>query len=256
MSNAHAISTTRPLYGQVAIVTGAARGIGRAIAVHLARAGAAVIVNYRRSAADAERVVSECRQTGSRALAVQADVTRPEEVERLVVAATQFGPPHILVHNAGVACWRLLHETSLDDWNLVLSTHLTGAFLCAKAVMPYMLRNRYGRIIHIASIWGMTGAAMEVAYSAAKGGLIAFTKALAKEVAPMGITVNAVAPGAVATEMLDHLREDERAQLIAQTPVGRLGKPDDVAQAVLFLATPSASFITGQVISPNGGLVT
>ncbi|MCL6594225.1 MAG: SDR family oxidoreductase [Alicyclobacillus sp.] len=250
------VSTTRPLFGQVAVVTGASRGIGRAIALALGRAGAHVIVNYRTSAQAAAQVVEQIRAAGGKAVAVQADVTDPRQVEQLIDAAVALGPPRILVNNAGTAKSRLLLDTTLEEWEELLKSNLTAPFLCCKAVLPHMLREQYGRIINISSIWGIAGGSYEVAYSASKGGIIAFTKALAKEVARAGITVNAVAPGAIETEMLAMLSAEERQALEAETPVGRLGHPDDVSHAVLFLASPSASFMTGQVISPNGGLVT
>lgn len=255
MSTEFAYSTTRPLFGQTAIVTGASRGIGRAIAIKLAKAGAYVVVNYLRSEAAAEEVVEVCRANGSKAIAVQADVTKPAEVTHLMTEATQFGVPTILVNNAGIAQSKLLLDTSLDEWESLLKSNLTAPFLCSKAVLPAMIRERYGRIINISSIWGIAGGSYEVAYSASKGGLISFTKALAKEVAPSGITVNAVAPGAVETDMIKSMSTDDRSQLEHETPVGRIGHPDDIAHAVLFVASPGASFMTGQVISPNGGLV-
>ena len=255
MSTDFSFSTTRPLFGQVAVITGASRGIGRAIAQQLAKAGAYVVVNYLRSADSAREVVDTCKDYGSRAIAVQADVTQPDDVERLFKHALELGPPVILVNNAGIAQASLLIDTSLEKWESMLKSNLTAPFLCAKAALPTMIRERYGRIINISSIWGLTGGSFEVAYSASKGGLIAFTKALAKEVGPSGITVNAVAPGAIETDMLKTLSSEDRVQLTAETPVGRIGRPDDIAHAVLYLASPSASFMTGQVISPNGGIV-
>jgi len=255
MDHDFSFSTTRPLFGQVAIVTGASRGIGKSIAISLARAGAMVVVNYREQHAAARDVVAICQSAGSKALAVQADVTDEEQVNQLIVAATELGVPRILVNNAGTASAQLLEETSLESWENLLKSNLTAPFLCTKAVLPYMRRARYGRIINISSIWGIAGGSYEVAYSASKGGLIALTKALAKEVANVGITVNAVAPGAIETDMLQPLSASDRAHVCEQTPVGRIGKPADVAHSVLFLASPSASFMTGQVISPNGGLV-
>lgn len=245
----------KTLVGQVAVVTGASRGIGRAIAISLAQAGAAVVVNYRTQAEAAQTVVDACLATGAKALAVQADVTKPAEVQHLFVAATALGSPGILVNNAGIASAQLLLDTSIEQWDDLLRSNLTAPFLCAKAVLPYMMRQQYGRIINISSIWGISGGACEVAYSASKGGLIAFTKALAKEVARAGITVNAVAPGAIETDMLHQLPRNDLYTVQMETPMGRLGSPDDVSHTVLFLASPGASFITGQVISPNGGLV-
>lgn len=254
MNNQEMFSTTRPLFGQTAIVTGASRGIGRSIAITLGRAGANVVVNYLTSEQSAREVVQTIQALGSKAILVQADVTQEEQVERLVTAATALGSPQILVNNAGITQSRLLLDTSLEEWDRMIKSNLTAPFLCTKAVLPYMLRTGYGRIINISSIWGISGGSYEVAYSASKGGIISFTKALAKEIGPSGITVNAVAPGAIETDMLQSLSQEEVLQLQARTPVGRLGHPDDVANAVLFLASPRTSYITGQIISPNGGL--
>lgn len=249
-------STTRPLFGQVALVTGASRGIGRSIATTLARAGASVVVNFRVRSADAEEVVRECQSFGSRALAVQADVTHSADVDHMFQEATMhLGAPSILVNNAGIARSELLLDTTEASWDELMQANLKAPFLCTKAVLPAMLSAQYGRIINISSIWGMAGGSCEVAYSASKGGLIALTKALAKEVGPSGITVNAVAPGATDTDMTRNLSAEDLERISQETPVGRLGTPEDVAAAVLFLASPAASFMTGQVISPNGGLV-
>ncbi|HLT59346.1 MAG: 3-oxoacyl-ACP reductase FabG [Limnochordales bacterium] len=243
------------LTGQVAIVTGAARGIGRAIALALAQEGAAVVVNYRVHAEAAEQVVQAIRAMGSDAVAVQADVTCPHAARSLVQAALdRWGRVDILVNNAGVALYRLLLDTSVDEWDAIMAVHLRGAFNCSQAVLPHMLRAGRGRIINISSVWGQVGAANEVAYSTAKAGLIGFTRALAKEVGRAGITVNAVAPGAIETDMLNGLSEAERAELAADIPLSRLGQPADAAAAVVFLASPAASYVTGQVISPNGGM--
>ena len=255
MTDTFTYSTTRPLFGQVAIVTGASRGIGKSIAIALAKAGAYVVINYLKSEKAAEEVVGLCRDAGTKALSVQADVTVEADVERLVVAATELGIPKILVNNAGVSQSKLLLDTTLEEWNRLLASNLTASFLCTKAVLPHMLREQYGRIINISSIWGIAGGSFEVTYSASKGGLIAFTKALAKEVGKSGVTVNAVAPGAIETDMLASLTSEDKRMLEDDTPVGRLGNPDDVAHSVLFLASPNASYMTGQVISPNGGLV-
>jgi 3-oxoacyl-[acyl-carrier protein] reductase len=255
-SNHRRTAADRPLAGQVAIVTGGGRGIGRAIALELAAAGASVVVNYHRSQDDAETVADMCRQLAGRALAVGADVGDKDQVAHLVTAATALGPPRILVNNAGVAWTGLFSETSVDVWERLLRTNLTGTFLCTQAVLPHMLRQGYGRVVNIASIWGMVGGSCEVAYSASKGGVIAMTRALAKELGRTGITVNAVAPGAIASDMTDTLSPQDKAELEAAIPVGHIGEAEDVARCVRFLVSPRASYLTGQVISPNGGLVT
>ncbi|WP_067931596.1 elongation factor P 5-aminopentanone reductase [Alicyclobacillus kakegawensis] len=246
----------KPLSGQVAVVTGASRGIGRAVALSLAAAGARVIVNYHRAQKEAERVANQCRALADGALAVQADVAQPDEVSRLVSAATALGTPSILINNAGIAWNGLFQETPWQTWQQLIAVNLTGVYLCTQAVLPYMLRAEYGRIINIASVWGVSGGACEAAYSASKGGVIALTRALAKELGRTGITVNAVAPGAIATDMTASLATEDASQLLDEIPVGRIGAPEEVAHCVRFLALPASSYITGQVLSPSGGLVT
>ncbi len=249
-------STTRPLFGQVALVTGASRGIGACIARTLAKAGAAVAVNYLTNRDRAVCVARECQSYGAQALAVQADVTDLGAIARLLQETQlHLGTPTILVNNAGRALSGLFVDTDEAMWTELANANLKAPFFCAQAVLPGMLKAGYGRIINISSVWGIAGGSCEVAYSASKGGLIAFTKALAKEIGRSGITVNAVAPGAIATDMLSHLSNEDRELLSQETPAGRLGTPADVAAAVLFLASPAASFMTGQVLSPNGGLV-
>lgn len=256
MSHVHSFSTTRPLFGQVALVTGASRGIGAEIARTLAKAGAAVAVNYFSQRDAALEVVAKCQAYGSKAIALQANVADKAAIAKLVEDTTVLlGAPTILVNNAGRAHAELFLDTKEQTFDALMDANLKAPFFLAQAVLPGMLRVQHGRIVNISSIWGIAGGSLEVAYSASKGGLIAFTKALAKEVAPSGITVNAVAPGAIETDMLRHLSAADREQLLRETPVGRLGTPQDVAAAVLFLASPTASFITGQIISPNGGLV-
>lgn len=247
----------RPLAGQTAIVTGSSRGIGRAIALQLAELGAAVTVNYIHSKESAEEVADACERLGAKALPVQADVTKKEDVARLVETASFYlGKPDILVNNAGIASYSLLIDTTEHEWDQVMAANLKAPFLCTKAVLPAMIRKGYGRIVNMSSIWGIAGGSGEVAYSAAKGGLIAFTKALAKEMGPSGITVNAVAPGIVETDMTGALKQADLESLSRETPVGRLGTPADIASVVAFLALPSSGFVTGQVISPNGGFIT
>ncbi|UOF89138.1 SDR family oxidoreductase [Fodinisporobacter ferrooxydans] len=247
---------TRPLLGQTAIVTGAARGIGQACAYQLAKAGANVIVHYHTSRQQAQTVVAYCKELGVQAYAFAADVTKQEDIRRLAdFAGETFEQIDILINNAGVSHTNLLIDTTYEQWQQLIATNLTGPYLLTKSVLPAMIRQNYGRIVNISSIWGMTGGSCEVAYSASKGGILAFTKALAKELSRAGITVNAVAPGAIDTDMISELTEEERMQLAEETPVGRLGTADDVAHVVHFLCLPSSSFITGQVLSPNGGFV-
>ncbi|PWK11609.1 elongation factor P 5-aminopentanone reductase [Tumebacillus permanentifrigoris] len=249
--------TGRPLTRQHAIVTGASRGIGAAIAVGLARAGANVVINYRQNAEMAESVAAICRKFDVSAITLQADVSRADDVNRLIETATvHFGAPAILVNNAGVAHTGLLLDMTEQEWDMLMSANLKAPFLCTRAILPHMIRQQYGRIINLSSIWGLAGGSCEVAYSASKGGVIAMTKALAKEMGPSGITVNAVAPGAIQTDMLGHLSDEDLQMLAEETPVGRLGTAEDVANAVTFLALPSSSFLTGQILSPNGGYVT
>lgn len=250
------IGTALELKGQAALVTGASRGIGRAIAFALAAAGAGVMVGYRERQDLALEVVAAIRYQGGEAEAIQVDVRDAAQCERAVAdTVRRFSRIDILVNNAGTALERLLLDTSLDDWNHLLAVHMTGMFACVRAALPHMIHRRYGRIITISSIWGVSGAAGEVAYSAVKAGQNGFTRALAQEVGSLGITVNAVAPGAIDTEMNADLQGEALADWLARTPVGRLGSPEEVAGLVRYLAGPAAGFLTGQVISPNGGVV-
>ncbi|MDI6907720.1 MAG: 3-oxoacyl-ACP reductase FabG [Thermoanaerobacterales bacterium] len=245
----------RGLAGHVALVTGGSRGIGAAIARALAVNGADVVVNYRLSADAAAGVVEACEESGVRAIAVRADVTRTQEVEQLFATAEQrLGPVDILINNAGVSLRALVAETSDEDWERVMDANLKSAFLCCRRALPGMIRRRHGRIINIASVWGLTGAAYEAVYAAAKGGLVAFTKSLAREVGTAGILVNAIAPGPVESDMLcRELGPAERAALADAIPSGRLGRPEDVAAACVFLASREASFINGHVLRLDGG---
>lgn len=244
------------LAGKVAIVTGASRGIGRAVALALGREGARVVINYLQGEPAARRVWDALRSMGTDGLVFQADVAAAGQVQAMVDATVaRFGPPDILVNNAGIASCGLLVDLAETEWDRLMAVHLRGAFNCCKAVLPSMIRRRSGRIINLSSVWGLSGAANEVAYSTAKAGILGFTKALAKEVGSAGITVNAVAPGAIETEMLEGLTAQDLDDLAARTPLGRLGLPEDVAAAVTFLALPESGFITGQVLSPSGGLV-
>lgn len=240
---------------KVALVTGAARGLGRAIALELATAGAKVVVNYAGSEGKAAEVVEKIRAAGGEAFAVQADVSQAEDVERLVKAALEgFGRIDILVNNAGIARDNLLLRMKEGDWDAVLDTNLKGVYLCTKAVSKGMLKQRFGVIVNISSVVGISGNAGQANYAAAKAGVIGFTKSMAKELAPRGIRVNAVAPGYIATDMTDILPEEVKNEMISHIPLGRVGKPEDVAKAVLFLASPSAGYMTGQTLVVDGGM--
>ena len=242
------------LDGKVALVTGGSRGIGAGIALALAEERAKVVVNYRQSSEKAESIVAAILETGGAAAHFKADVSQAEDVEALMAfAAREFGSIDILVNNAGVHQHLQAHELPLEDWCRVLEINMTGPFLLSKACLPHMREMKWGRIINISSADAFTGTRVESHYGASKAGLIGFTKALALEVAPLGITVNAVAPGPIETDMLAVHTQERRQMLLSHVPVGRLGKPEDIAHAVVFLASPKASFITGQTIHVNGG---
>ena len=244
------------LSGRVAVVTGASRGIGRAIALVLAAQGAKVVVNYRANAEAADEVVQAITARGGEAVAVQADVRSADEAARLIqVALDRFGRLDILVNNAGTTRDTLLVRMQEADWDLVLDTNLKGTFHCTKAVQRVMIKQRYGRIINITSVAGLAGNAGQANYAAAKAGIIGFTKSVAKEVGSRGITVNAVAPGYVPTDLTADLPPALIAEAVSKTPLGRPGAPEDIAYAVAFLASEEAGFITGQVLSVDGGLV-
>jgi 3-oxoacyl-[acyl-carrier protein] reductase len=240
--------------GKIALITGASRGIGRSISLALAAQGAKIVAVDLDLAAT-EVVVEELKQLGAEAIAVQGNVTVAEDTEKMVDAAVaKFGRVDILVNNAGITRDGLLLRMKDEDWDAVLTVNLKGAFLCTRAVSKVMTKQRSGRIINIASIVGQMGNAGQANYCASKAGLIGLTKSNARELAKRNITVNAVAPGFIATAMTDALSEKVRGELTSQIPLERLGSPEDIANAVVFLAAENSGYITGQVIAVNGGM--
>ncbi len=243
------------LTNRVALVTGASRGIGRAVALKLAECGAKIVINYKQSAAQAEKVAEQIRSQGGQCLTAQGDVAVAADVERVFQAAQQsFGRVDILVNNASINRDTLILRMSEQDWDEVLSTDLRGAFLCTKAALRSMMRERWGRVINISSLAGLLGNAGQANYSAAKAGLIGLTKAVAREMGSRGITVNALAPGFIETDMTRDLPQSLKDEALRRIVLGRAGKPEDVAGAAAFLASDEASYITGQVLAVDGGL--
>lgn len=241
---------------KTAVVTGASRGIGAAIATALVADGYRVAVCYRSQREKAEAVCRAIVANGGTAVPFQVNVAEEESVQRLFRQVREtLGPTEILINNAGIAQQKLFSDLSTSEWDEMFAVHVRGAFLCCREALPEMIRRKWGRIVNLSSMWGQVGASCEVHYSAAKAALIGMTKALAQEEGPSGITVNCVAPGAVETDMMRSFSQEDKTVLADETPLCRLGTPEDVAQAVRFLVSPAASFITGQVLGVNGGFV-
>jgi 3-oxoacyl-[acyl-carrier protein] reductase len=239
------------------LITGASGAIGGAIARRFATLGMNIVINYLHSHEAANETARACRQSGSQTLTVSADVSVAAEVGKMADKLAKLGLfPDILVNNAGQAHNGLLTDITEAEWDRLFAVNVKGTFLCSQRFLPHMIQQKFGRIINVSSIWGLSGASCEVAYSATKGAVNAFTKALAKELAPSGITVNAVAPGPVDSVMLGHLEEAESRQLKADIPAGRFATADEVASLVYFLALHESGYINGQIISPNGAWLT
>lgn len=244
------------LTGKTAIITGASRGIGAEIAKRFALAGANVVVNYSGSQQKAEAVVEAIEENGGKAIAVKANVADADAVKAMVEEAmSTFGTVDILVNNAGITRDNLMMRMKDDEWDDVINTNLKGVFVCTKAVTRQMMKQRSGRIVNIASIVGVMGNAGQANYVASKAGVIGLTKTTARELASRGITANAVAPGFITTDMTDQLNEEIQQSMMSQIPLGRFGKPEEVAKAALFLASDEASYMTGQTLHLDGGMV-
>ena len=244
------------LDGKVALVTGASRGIGAVVASRLAQAGAKVGVNYHASSDAAEIVVDSINKSGGDALLVGGDVSLESNAERVLrELVDHYGSIDILVNNAGINKDQLLIKMKPEDFDSVMNVNLRGSFLCTRYAMNYMIRQRSGRVINMSSVVGLSGNPGQANYAAAKAGLVGLTKAVAREVASRNVTVNALAPGYITTSMVDELNEETREKILSNIPMGRFGTPEDVAEAVVFLASDGASYITGQVLTIDGGMI-
>lgn len=238
------------------LITGGAKGIGRAMAEIFALKGYNVVFNFFKSYNEAKDLEGKLREIGCEAYAIQGDITKNEDVTRIFkFIEKNFSGLDILINNAGISQFKLFTEMEEKDWDLMMNVNLKGMFNCCKQAVPGMISKKRGKIINISSIWGMVGASCEVHYSTSKAGMIGFTKALAKELGPSGIQVNCITPGVIETDMIKTLTEEDRCCLRDDTPLMRLGTPEDIANLTLYLSSPEADFITGQVISPNGGMV-
>lgn len=234
------------------LVTGGSRGIGKAIVEKFAKENYNVLLNYNKS----EFAAIDIAKKYNNVEIFKADISNKKDVESMIsFAENKFGQIDILVNNAGISTTGLLQDLSLDEWNRLFEINVTGTFLVTKEILPKMISRKNGKIINISSVWGMVGASMEVAYSASKAAIIGFSKALAKEVGPSNVTVNAVAPGIIMTDMVNNLTLDEFEQIREEIPLGKIGSTEDIANTVFFLASDEANYITGQVISPNGGWI-
>ena len=243
------------LSNQVALVTGSSRGIGKATAIELARHGASVVVNFLSSKDDASETVKTIESLGSKAILVQADVSKEDQVDHMIeTIVNTWGKLDILVNNAGINRDRLILRMTSVDWDDVMSINLKGAFLCVKKIVPHMIKARYGRIINTSSIIGLVGNPGQTNYSASKSGLIGFTKSLAREIASRNITVNAIAPGYISTDMVETVSDKTRKMILDKIPLNRFGNVQEVAATIAFLCSQEASYITGQVIVIDGGL--
>ncbi len=238
------------------LITGASHGIGKATAILFARQNYNVVINYNKSELESKLLASELVSQGFNVIAIKADVSQKNQVNDMFQTINKvFGTVHILVNNAGVGLQKLFTDTTKTQWNNVFKVNVDGTFNCCQAALKDMIKNHFGKIINVSSIWGITGASCEVAYSASKAAIIGLTKALAKEVGPSGINVNAVAPGIIDTKMNKNIDPDILNTLKEETPLCTIGTCEDIAETILFLAQENSKFITGQVISPNGGFV-
>lgn len=238
------------------LITGSSRGIGRAIALKLAEQDYNIVVNYKERKDKADEVIDLIRAKGRDCIAIKADVSDYSQVEKMFDETfTRFGKVDILINNAGISVYGLLQDITTTDWHNVYGTNVNGMFYCTKLAVPKMISQKYGRIINISSMWGIVGASCESLYASTKAAINVFTKSIAKELAPSGITANVVAPGVVLTDMLEQLGEETLEVVREETPLGRHSKPEEIADVVDFLLSEKGDFFTGQIISPNGGLV-